>query len=503
MTVLCVDAGTSLVKCVAFDAEGREQHVESAPTEVNRPAPGHSEQDMDAVYEAVAETIRACAQAVDEPVELLATTAQGDGCWLVADDGRPTGPAILWNDARAAEIVEEWERGGQLEAAFRINGSVAFSGLPHAILSWLQRHDPDRLERSAALLFCNGWIFESLTGERAMDPSDASNPWLDVRDGRYSERVLELFGLESLGRLLPPLRDGTDRVAEIKPEAARALGLPAGLPVTMAPFDVVATTIGVGAIEPETACGILGTTLSVVTVTRDPDPDLSGPPVGMTLCTGMQDRWARAYATLAGTEVIDWACELLALDEPAELTRLAESADAASPGPAFLPYLSPAGERAPFRNSAARGSLVGVTLDHDRPSVARAVLEGLSLVVRDCLEAGTVRPKEIRVSGGGAASELWCQLIADAAGIRVVTLADTQSGAKGALITALVATGRADGFDEATQLVRLGRTYEPDAGQRERLDESYRHFISLRDSSAEHHWPLIARREEQPGRSAA
>jgi erythritol kinase (D-erythritol 1-phosphate-forming) len=135
--------------------------------------------------------------------------------------------------------------------------------------------------------------------------------------------------------------------------------------------------------------------------------------------------------------------------------------------------------------------------------VARAVLDGLSLVVRDCLEAGTVRPKEIRVSGGGAASELWCQLIADAAGIRVVTLADTQSGAKGALITALVATGRADGFDEATDLVQLGRTYEPDAGQRERLDDSYRRFISLRDSSAEHHWPLLVQREEHPGQSAA
>jgi erythritol kinase (D-erythritol 1-phosphate-forming) len=119
---------------------------------VSRPHPGWAEQDMDAVWHAVVFAIRQLVHQLDAEVECIAITAQGDGCWLVDRGGAPTGPAILWNDGRAADVVEEWARAGVLGEAFRINGSLTSSGLPNAILTWLRRHDPDRLDRSAASL---------------------------------------------------------------------------------------------------------------------------------------------------------------------------------------------------------------------------------------------------------------------------------------------------------------------------------------------------------------
>src|SRR5919204_1342360 len=145
MIALCIDAGTSLVKCVAFDQDGAERRVASAETAVANPQPGHAEQDMLGVWRAVADTVQDVVADIDEPVELLAFTARGDGCWLVDADGEPTGPAILWNDARAADIVAGWERDGLLDAAFRICGSAGLARPPHPVLPRLSIHDPRRV----------------------------------------------------------------------------------------------------------------------------------------------------------------------------------------------------------------------------------------------------------------------------------------------------------------------------------------------------------------------
>ncbi|MGW0063307.1 FGGY family carbohydrate kinase [Streptosporangium sandarakinum] len=206
MAAICVDAGTTVVKAVGYDEAGAEVAVARQETGVSRPAPGHAEQDMNTVWAAVARTVRAVADRLADAsagtVDFVAVTAQGDGAWLVGPDGEPTGPAILWNDGRATAAVDAWNRSGAAGRAFRVNGSAAASGLPHAILTWLREHDPERLERSAALLTCGGWIFSRLTGETAADESDASAPFMDLRARAYSPELMALFGLEWAARLL-------------------------------------------------------------------------------------------------------------------------------------------------------------------------------------------------------------------------------------------------------------------------------------------------------------
>ena len=216
MATICVDVGTSLIKTVAFDDRGTEIAIARQEAKVLRPAPGFSEQNMNLVWDAAASTIRTVVQQLPDSVRLISLTAQGDGCWLVDANGNPTGPAILWNDARSSAIVDHWREAGVFKEAFRRNGSQAFAGLPNAIFTWLKQHDPDRLERSHKSLCCNGWIFYNLTGRMAIDESDASVPFFDVRERRYSPELLRLYGVEWAERLLPDVLTNDHRVGELR-----------------------------------------------------------------------------------------------------------------------------------------------------------------------------------------------------------------------------------------------------------------------------------------------
>lgn len=486
-TAICVDAGTTVIKAVVFGSDGRERAVARRPTSVLHGAGGRAEQDPDEVWDAVIAAIREVRRAVPEQVDFVALTGQGDGCWLVDRDDRPVRPAVLWNDGRAGAVVERWRAEGRLDEAFVINGSLTFAGLANAVLRHLADEEPEVVERADSVLTCGGWLFLRLTGERAVDRSEAAAPWLDIASMTYSSRLLELYEIPWAERLLPQLRTDDRRVEPLRASAAAELGLPAGTPVVLAPYDLAATAIGAGAVSPGSAVSVLGTTLATEVVLLE--PDTSGRPSGLTVGLGVRNHRLRAFPTLAGCGVIDWLVELLRLSGPAEVSELAAQAPLGAGGLQLLPYLSPAGERAPFLHPAASGVLTGLTFGHGRPHLARAALEGLAHVVADCLAAAPVRPSELRLCGGGAASGFWCRLIADVTGIETVRSADHEVGAKGALLIGLAATGAVPDVEgAATQLVRVQDRYEPDPKAHEAHVGGLEEFLATRNDIAPS-WP--------------
>ncbi len=203
---------------------------------------------MDDVWNAVALTIRRVMAKLAGLVKFLSLTARGDGAWRVDRAGRPTGPAILWNDARATAVVERWRAAGTLTEAFRRDEAQTFAGLPNGIFAWLREHDPERLERSHKSLCCGGWIFYNLTGRLAIDESDAAAPFLDGRARRYSPELLKLYGLPWAERLLPNVVTDDERVGELTSGIAATLGLPRGLHVVLSLYDVASTAIGIGTV---------------------------------------------------------------------------------------------------------------------------------------------------------------------------------------------------------------------------------------------------------------
>jgi xylulokinase/erythritol kinase len=480
VSVIGLDLGTSRVKAVRFDDDWQVTDSRSESTTVLRRRPGWSEQDPNEVWQAAR---RVVAGVADDGVTFVAVTAQGDGCWLVDDAGDPVRPAMLWNDNRSAPFIAEWDADGTLDSAFRHHGCDGAPGLAHAQLRWLAQNEPASLGRAATLLSCGSWIYQQLTGERVLHVSDVHNPFGDALTGGDGSELWDLYGLSKYRGLLPPVVAGAQSIHPLRDDASAELSLPAGTPVALAPYDVVSSAIGVGAVRPGDAVGILGTTMCVGPVTAD--PRLDRPRSGMTLPIGEPDRWLIAYATLAGTEVLDWMSDLLGLAGAAELTALAGSSTSGDL-PLLLPYLSPAGERAPFLDPTARGALAGLNLRHSRADVARATVDGLTLAVVDCLRAaGTAGT--LSLAGGGARSELWSQTISDATGLPVACPDTDETGARGAALAGAVALGRFTDLTEAcNQVVRPRHVHEPDAARRTYFDDAYGRLLAARGAGATH-----------------
>ena len=236
MSTIGLDVGTSRVKAVRFDADWQAADAESESSVISRGADGRSEQDMAQVWESVRRVLAAVTQRSPDPISLVAVTGQGDGCWLVDDAGRPVGPALLWNDNRAAEVVSRWQGEGRLEEAFRRTGCMGSAGIANAQLAWLERHQPDVVARASTLLSCSAWIYLQLTGRRVLEQSEAANPFFDARSGEYDRSLFALYEIEGLARLMPPVVRSADRIAPLCRARANEFGLPTDTPVAIAPL---------------------------------------------------------------------------------------------------------------------------------------------------------------------------------------------------------------------------------------------------------------------------
>ncbi|MDQ2851055.1 MAG: carbohydrate kinase [Actinomycetota bacterium] len=478
MSVIGVDLGTSRVKAVRYDADWNEADSCAEDSVVNRPAPGHSEQDMDQVWAALVRVLRTVVDRCPDGIDLIAVTAQGDGCWLIDDAGEPAGPALLWNDARATSLVDAWEADGTLARAFDINGCFGFAGVASSELRWLKENSPEVLTRASTLLSCGGWGYFKLTGHRAVDDSEAANSFFDTRTRQYDDRILDLYGIADLKRLMPQAVHGRDRVAPLLGAVAHEVGLKEGTPVVVAPYDVVSMAVGSGAHRVGDAFAVLGTTLCNGLVSDDPRMDRPGN--GMSLPAPDEGNWVLTYPTMVGTEVLDWTQRLLGLDHPGDVIRLADEADR-SRAPMVLPYLSTAGERSPFLNPRARGAILGLDVTHTRAEVAAGIVDGLSMAVKDCV-ASAGAATMVAISGGGARSTSWCQVISDAVGVPV-TMPDVEEiGARGAALLGAYEVGHfASLHDAVSAAVRPRKVLQPDPERTRVMAGRYEKFLQMRD----------------------
>jgi erythritol kinase (D-erythritol 1-phosphate-forming) len=478
MAWIAIDAGTSVIKAVAFGHTGRVIGLARENTEVLHPQPEFSEQSMTSVWSAAVDTVRRVVAMLQEPIEGLCITAQGDGCWLIDENGQPTGNALLWNDGRSIDAIERWRSAGAIDRAYRRSGSVSYPGLSNALLSWLADHAPQRLQKSRWVLSCNGWLFAQLTGRFVTDLSDASNPFSEVQTGTYSDEVFAVYGLRRFRHLMPEVARGKELCATLGGTAAGEMGLPEGTAVIMAPYDIVSTAYGAGVTSPGQACLILGTTICAEAITANLDFD--GEPRGTTIAleSGLH---LRAMPTLAGCETLEWAARVLGGQSIADLEALAAGSPPGARGLLFLPYLSEAGERSPFLDPKASGSFHGLKLSHGRADMARAVYEGLSYVIRECTEAAANHVVELSACGGGARSSFWCQTISDTTGLCLRRPAEAEIGARGALLFGLAVMGKMPSIVEAADQMPVEFDRFSPSAAREFYARGFQRFLQTRD----------------------
>lgn len=492
--LLGIDAGTSVLKAAVFDLAGNELARGAHSVAIANPAPHLAEENMDEVWTAAASAIRdAVSGSGVDPARIMAVavTGQGDGSWLVdGQTGTPRGPAILWTDGRAGDLIDAWYADGSVTKQFGISGTGPYAGTSSALLRWRAENQPNLLD-GAKNVWCKDWVGFNLTGDISTDPSDASLSGIDVRTRRWSPEVNSVWGIDGIAAVLPPIRKPTELAGTVTTDAAALTGLAAGTKVYKGQMDITASSLGVGVARPGDCMAVIGTAGIVTVCTDDLDAGYKPDDVGWMIPHG-PDTWIRAMGTNFCTPNLDWFLREFGnpfRDESGDgdlfayLDQRVLATPVGSRGVIFHGYLAPGGERAPFVRPSARGSFSGITGNHNRFDLLRSVYEGVAYGIRDCLDSIPTRVDTVRMAGGGVNSEVWCQIFADVLGRTIVVPAGTEFGAKGAAIVAGIGAGIYAGYGEATDaVVDIVRTYTPDAANTALYDDFFAVYRDIRRS---------------------
>ncbi len=445
MQLLGLDLGTTGSTAIVLSPFGTVVAHASHSVEPDVPRPSWSEQDPADWWDATVQSIRAVLAddaVTPEDIAGVGLTGQMHGLVLLGPDGDALRPAILWNDQRTrAECDAITERVGA-DAVVDHTGNPVLPGFTAPKIEWVRTCEPEVYEQTEAFLLPKDYLRYRLTGVQATDVSDASGTSLfDVEQRRWSDAMCAAVEVPEAWR--PRVTESSDVSARVSAEAAEATGLPEGTPVVGGAGDQAAQAVGTGVVDPETAVVTLGTSGVVFAPTgtyqHDPEGRLHA------FCHAAPDTWHLMGVMLSAAGSLRWYVDLFddLLDTNAETQSyeqlLAEAAEVppGAEGLLFLPYLS--GERTPHADPDARGVFFGLHHRHERAHLTRAVLEGVAFGLRESfalMQAQGVAPAEVRVSGGGAQSELWRRILATVLDTPLVHTTTPHGAAVGAALLA-------------------------------------------------------------------
>ena len=485
---LGIDVGTQGSRAIAIDEAGRILASGTGPHRLATPNPGWTEQDPEEWWRAVRLAIAEVGSQVDlGSVRGMGLTGQMHGSVFLDEKERVIRPALLWNDQRTAVQAAAMQKQAG-DDLMRIALSPAITGFQAPKILWLRDNEPENYARIESVLLPKDFVRLRMSGRQATDAADASGVLLlDVARRRWSERLLEAFQIPS--HWLPGVFEGPEDTGGLSTAAAAELGLPEGIPIAAGGGDNSAAAIGTGIVREGIVSASIGSSGVVFAHADRPVPDPDGRIhtmchsvpgafhyMGVILSAGMSLRWLRDLLLGFGA-----AGNPPGADPYDLLTAAAAETPPGAEGLIFLPYLS--GERTPHLDPAARGALVGLNLRHSVGHTARAVLEGVTFALADCLHLISglgVSTDRVIATGGGARSDFWVQLMADVFGLPVQRTASEEGPAFGAAILGAVAGGGHPDVQGAVQAcVGYGTVFEPDPVRAERYRGYYGVFESL------------------------
>lgn len=463
---LGLDVGSTSTKAAALRADGSVVATARWGYPLHRPAPDRAEQDAARWWEAADRCVAEIADHCDlSRVRGIGVTSQVDTHVLVDGAFAPLGPALLWQDLRAADEA------AALTATLGEDGLRAGWGTTRPITAsspvsralWLARHRPSAWSSARWLQLPKDNVVSRLTGTACTDPLSSFS--VVGEGGTYVPGVAHAPGLSER---LPPLRP-PDHVAG--PVRRGWHGVPAGTAVTTGTMDAVANLLGSGLHRPGDTMVVLGTSAIVAAV----DGGGPGHP-GVVPLGPLRGRTAQAGPTQAGGAALQWWADATG-HTVGEVLAAAGAVDS-SRGAVFAPHL--VGERAPLWDTAVRAWFTGLDAATGFGHLSLAVLEGVAYSVRELLDAVVVASgvptRRVVVSGGGSRSELWCRTLANVLGSPVQRTVDAETAVTGAAALAAAATTGADPWSIAGELARLGPPIEPVAATAARHTDRYRQY---------------------------
>ena len=474
-----VDLGTSGTKTVLFDQEGHALASKTVEYPLYQPQNGWAEQDPEDWARAGLETIRAVVRESGVNASDIAgvgLSGQMHGLVMLDAQGKVLRRSIIWCDQRTGEECREiTERLGR-ERLIAITANPALTGFTLSKLLWVRKHEPEIYAACRHILLPKDYLRYCLTGVFATDVSDASGmQMLDVPNRCWSEELLQTFDIDPA--LLGTVYESAQVSGRITAEAARLTGLTEGTPVAAGAGDNAAAAVGVGVVEDGKAFTTIGTS-GVVFAHTD---RLAIDPEGRvhTFCCAVPGAWHVMGVTQAAGLSLQWlrnTCCTREMQDAAEqgvdpyvlMDREAEQSPIGANRLLYLPYLM--GERTPHLDPDCRGVFFGLSAMHTRGDLIRAVMEGVTYSLTDCvriLQDMGVQFSEMIACGGGGTSPLWRQMLASSFDLPVRTSENREGPALGAAILAAVAAEVYPSVQDACRaMVRGGTWTQPQDAER-------------------------------------
>ncbi len=469
--LLGIDIGTSSVKATLVKAEDMLPLANAAQEyPIHKPQAGYAEQNPDDWWRATIHTIRQVIEQANIDTSAIAgigLSGQMHGFVCLDSAAKPIRPAIIWADARSSAQVEHILAQVSPEDLARHAPGPPAAGFMAATLKWLHEHESETIHKTTTVLLPKDYVRLQMTGELATEPSDAAATWLfDIEHGVWSAQLIAWCGLED--RYLPAIIHSVDVAGPLTAAAAEALNLPAGIPVIAGSADQPAQMLGHGVYQPGTALTIIGTGGQVIHPMPQPHVDRA-----MRLHVfnhAVPQRWYALGAILSAGLSLRWLRDLLGFaardDAYAHISQIASDVPPGAEGLIFLPYLS--GERTPLMDPLASGTFVGLRLHHEAGHLARAVMEGVTFAMAECLSLvnslGDTSIHRVIASGGATQSDVWRQIQADVYNTTLHIAAGTDHATVGAALLAGVGCGVYTDVDDACgRLPETTMQIEPDS----------------------------------------
>ncbi|MHA1907694.1 MAG: xylulokinase [Candidatus Thorarchaeota archaeon] len=490
--VVAIDAGTSGVRSIFFDAKGNVLSMTYREFNSSHPNPSWVEQDADLWWKTACMSLTtsiASDKISTENIAAISVTNQRETVVPIDTEGNPLRPAIVWQDRRTTEQCEWIRKKISLKKIYQITGLTIDPYFTAPKIIWIQQNEPDIFKNTDKFLLVHDFILNRLTDEFLTDFSNASRTMLfDIEKGEWSDKLLN--DMEIPKEKLPTPVESGKIVGEVSEHAAKETGLKVGTPVVSGGGDQQCAALGVGVVREGAIKATTGTGTFMLAhsnkrklepkarllCSRHVVPDAFVIEASM-FTTGSALRWFRDHIAteerhVAGDRGID----------PYEvITEAAETIPAGSEGVVHLPHFVGAG--APHWNPHARGLFGGLSLGHTRRHMMRSVLEGVSYDIRsnlDIMKMLGLPTNEVRVTGGAARSDVWMQIQADVLGVPVIRNQLDEATALGAAILACKGVGIFKSMtDAADEMVVQKDILYPSPENRSVYDNGYEKYMEL------------------------
>ena len=477
MKYIGIDLGTSAVKLLLMNADGKIEKIASREYGLSFPHPGWSEQNPYDWYEQSVDGLKELLSECDKTqVAGISFGGQMHGLVTLDEKDHVIRPAILWNDGRTSEETNYLNEVIGRNRLSEYTANIAFAGFTAPKILWMQKNEPQLWARVKKIMLPKDYLAYRLSGTFCTDYSDASGMLLlDVKNRCWSKEMMEIYHVTR--EQLPDLFESYEPVGTLKPEIAEELGLSTEVKIIAGAGDNAAAAVGTGTVG-EGRCNLsLGTSGTIFITSKKFGVDENNALhsfdhadggyhlMGCMLSAASCNKW--------------WMDEILKTKdysgEQKNIEKLGEN-------PVFfLPYLM--GERSPHNNPDARAMFIGMSMDTTREDMTQAVLEGVAFGLRDSLEVARslgISIARSKICGGGAKSPLWRKIIAAVMNLKLDIIESEEGPGYGGAILAAVGCGEYASVEEACEkLVKVVDTIEPDPVLVEKYEEKYQQFRKL------------------------